>query len=209
MMSTSIDIDTVRTQQTHDAKLARLESLCEEAKADWNSSHTSRFGRANAAKFLRDTVENTICYIQSNKLAISDQLLPSSKRYYEEKLKDLYRTYREATTSARMACYGKSRAFEVPPANQEPLKSQIPRIPYSRREATGPRRSPSHVGERAYSSLSSSFPPAGPSLYRSRGRRSASPLKTPNINRKGYQRLKHMHGDRYRPARKQLAEDQS
>lgn len=39
---------------------------CEKAKAEMEISHTSRYGKANAAKFLRDTAENTINYIEAN-----------------------------------------------------------------------------------------------------------------------------------------------
>ena len=145
-VNTGATLRIARTEQTHDAKLARLESLCEKAQADMAIAHPSRFGRANAAKFLRDTAENTINYIQANNL--------STQPGYGEKLDDLHNMFREAAAAAREACYGKPGPYERSSANLEPLgslghRNTAPSFRPRRRSAS-PRREPHYKGYRRY-----------------------------------------------------------
>ena len=208
-------VDTAKSEETNDTKLARLESLCEKARAEANLTHVSRYDRANAAKFFRDTVENIINYIQRDKLAVLDRSSPSWQ-YYEEKVKDLDKTYRSASAAARIACYGKPRAFEktpaISPANLEPLGSQSNhRTPIFKREATEPRYYYPQSDRRDYYSSSKSFPQAAPSAYRSRSRRPVSPRHIPSFEpvAEGLRYFKSTYGDCYRPARYELAERRS
>ena len=206
------NMDTAKGQEINDVKLARLESLCEKAKAEVNLTHISRYDRANAAKFFRDTVENTINYIQKDKLNILDRSSPSWQ-YYEEKLKDLDKTYKSASAAARIACYGKPRAFEKSPAkssaNLEPLGQH--RTPIFKREATEPRYYYPHSDKRDYYSSSRSFPQAGPSAGRSRSRRPVSPRYMPSFKPEveGLRHFGSTYGDCYRPGRHDLAEGRS
>ena len=211
-IDSGVSVDTARLEETNDEKLTRLESLCKEARAEANLTHISRYDRANAAKFFRDTVENTINYIQRDKLAVLDQSSPSW-RYYEEKVKDLEKTYKSASAAARTACYGKPRAFEKSPAkssvNLEPLGHQ--RTPFFKREATEPGYYYPQSDRRDYYSSSRSFPQTAPSAYRSRGRRAVSPRHMPSFEpeAEGLRQFERKYDDCYRPTRNELGEGHS
>ena len=172
-----------------DPKFQRLESLCEEARVDFESSGPARYEKANAARFLRDTVENTILYIKSNKLGDSGQGFCRPAPEYEEKLKDLEQTFKEAAIAAREAHRGEPRRFEKSASNLIPLRSQQYRTPIVKRKATEPRRSPLRLGNYEVSSISSLFPSAT-LPKRPRSHRSASPRERQNG----------VYVDRYRPA---------
>lgn len=190
---TCVALDNVNTERLvlesdDDPNLQRLECLCKEARADFESSGPARYEKANAARFLRDTVENTIIYIKSNKVVISEQGFPRLAREYEEKLKSLEQTFKEAAIAARDAHRGEPRRFEKSAANFVPLRSQQHRTPIVKRRATKPRRS-LRLGTYEVIGISSSFPSAT-LPKRPRSRRSVSPREGQNS----------IHGDRYRPA---------
>lgn len=185
-----LNTENLDLEPDDDPKLQRLEALCKEARADFESSGSARYEKANAARFLRDTVENTILYIKSNKIVDSDQGFPRpTAPEYEEKLKSLEQTFQEAALAAREAHRGEPRRFEKTAANLVPLRSQQHRTPIVKRRATEPRRSPLRLGNYEVSSISSLFPSAT-LPKRPRTRPSASPRERQNG----------MYVDRYRPA---------
>lgn len=157
------------------------------------TSRTSRYEKANAAKFLRDTAENTIKYIEANNL--------SSQPEYGEKLKDLHKTFREAAAAARQACYGKPGPFEISSANLEPLGSLGHRTPITKRGAKERRHPPSLYAKRDDYGSSEPFQSAAGSAYRERSRRSASPYQAPSFKHEGHRRFRDYPGDRYRSDR--------
>ena len=179
--------------------MARLEFLCEQAKADLETTHPSRYDRANAARFLRDTVENTINYIILNRNATSDQAHPQDQGC-EEKLKALDKTYEEAARVAKRACFGKSRSFEESSVNNEPPRTLHRRARPFKRGATELRRSPPSSVKHSQSSQSRSFPSANPAHNHLRRRRSASPRHKPSFKPATYRRVRPKEGDYYRPA---------
>lgn len=190
------DPDALSVQHHDDEQLLRLESLCQKAKVDFESAGSARYDKANAARFLRDTVENTIIYIRSSKLAVSGQAFLPVKPGYEGKLKDLEQMYKKAAIAARDAHRGEPRPFEKSSANLLHLRSPQHRNPVCKRRVTEPRRSSLRLGKYEVSGIPSSFPPA--SLpRRPRSSRSASPR---DFRHGGPQRHMRMHGDRYRPA---------
>ena len=180
-----------------DAKLLRLENLCDKAKRDFKASGFARYEKANAAKFLRDTVENTINYIKSTKLADSGQGWSENEPNYREKLRSLEQTWEQAAIAAQNAHRGEPRRFERSVVNSIPVHSGQQRV--SKPKAMGPRRSSLRLGKYEVSGVSNPLLPATLS-YDSRSRRSASPREV-HANRHEYSRCqKGTGGDHYRPS---------
>ena len=180
-----------------DPKLQRLESLCDKAKRDFKTSGFARYEKANAAKFLRDTVENTINYIKSTKLADSDQGWSGNEPKYREKLRSLEQMWEQAAIAAQNAHRGEPRRFERSLVNSIPVHSVHQRV--SKPKATEPRHSSIRLGKYEVSGVSSPFPPATLS-YDFRGRRSASPYEV-HANRYEYSgSQKGTRRDHYRPS---------
>ena len=180
-----------------DPKLLRLESLCDKAKRDFKTSGFARYEKANAAKFLRDTVENTINYIKSTKLADSDQGSSGNEANYREKLRSLEQTWETAAIAAQNAHRGEPRRFERSLVNSIPVHSVQQRV--SKPKATEPRHSSLRLGKYEVSNVSSAYPLATLS-YDSRSRRSASPRKVHANGREYSGCQKGTRGDRYRPS---------
>ena len=177
--------------------MLRLESLCDKAKRDFKASGFARYEKANAAKFLRDTVENTINYIKSTKPADSDQGWPGNKPSYQEKLRSLEQTWEQAAIAAQNAHRGEPRRFERSMVNSIPVRSVQQRV--SKPRATEPRHSSLRLGKYEVSDVSSPCPRATLS-YDSRSQRSASPREV-HANKHEYSgSQKGTRGDHYRPS---------
>ncbi|KAL8793687.1 MAG: hypothetical protein Q9195_003736 [Heterodermia aff. obscurata] len=196
-VKTSGNLNHPENLHESDPKLRRLESLCDKAKRDFRASGFARYEKANAAKFLRDTVENTINYIKSTKFADSDQGWSDNEPNYQEKLRGLEQTWEQAAIAAQNAHRGEPRRFERSLVNSIPVLSAQQRV--SKPKATEPRHPSLRLGKYEVSGLSGVSPPRTLS-YGSGSRRSASPHEV-HANRYEYpgcqkgKRLNH-----YRPS---------
>ena len=177
-----------------DPKLLRLESLCDRAKQDFKASGFARYEKANAAKFLRDTVENTINYIKSTKLADSDQGWSGNQPFYREKLRSLEQTFEQAAIAAQNAHRGEPRRFERSLVNSIPVHSAQQRV--SKPNATESRQSSLRLGQYEVCGASSPLPPVALS-YGSGSRRSASPREMRANRHEYFEYQRGRRGDHY------------
>ena len=89
-----------------DSKFGRLWNLYKTAKDDYRKTRKTTIGRTEAAKFLRDTTENCVLYIEAKQHAPNDQT------YEEPKLRELRVTLKEAIGEAEKGSGGKRRRFD-------------------------------------------------------------------------------------------------
>lgn len=106
------------TNPSYDSKLDRLWETYQAARKDFMKDRTDCYQRTTAAKFLRDTAENCINYIEANK----SMTLPSDVHHLSshpkhspldsEKLLELRVTLKKAIQVAEKGSGGKKRSFD-------------------------------------------------------------------------------------------------
>lgn len=101
-----------------DPKLDRLWELYQAARQEFMKSRTDCFRRTTDAKFLRDTAENCINYVEASKSAVPPHDLadtsphPKHNSLDPEKLQELRATLEEAIKVAEKGSGGKKRRFD-------------------------------------------------------------------------------------------------
>ena len=95
-----------------DVKLKRLLLMFQEAKNDFCDTPPKSINRTKSAKFLRDTIENTLAYIATNQLQVGDK--KSANVLESSTLDDLQVTLKEARAVAEQGSGGKKRRFDGP-----------------------------------------------------------------------------------------------
>lgn len=115
----SLDFKIPYKLQDHDSKLHRLWNIYQSAKDDFLSTNESEWPSHTAsAKFLRDTAENCINYIQSKQHLKEDRRHPSNVASASEAecagkmLNELRITVEVAKDAAEKGCGGKKRRFD-------------------------------------------------------------------------------------------------
>lgn len=106
---------SVNEPSSDDPKLKRLFVMYHEAKKDFDTTAETRVDRTNAAKFLRDTIENCLEYIASKQYPMSIQRLVFSSSevpHNSEWLVELRNTLAETTAVAEQGLGGKKRRFD-------------------------------------------------------------------------------------------------
>jgi len=88
-----------------DNKFERLWNLYKTADNEYRRAQKNTHLRTQAAKFLRDTTENCILYVEAEQRARHSQL------YDELKLRELHTTLKEAIKEAEKGSGGKRRRF--------------------------------------------------------------------------------------------------
>lgn len=106
------------TNPSHDSKLDRLWETYQAAHKDFMKDRTDCFQRTTAAKFLRDTAENCINYIEANESMTLPIDVPHSSSHPKhspldsEKLLELRVTLKNAIQVAEKGSGGKKRSFD-------------------------------------------------------------------------------------------------
>ncbi|KAL2039963.1 hypothetical protein N7G274_007366 [Stereocaulon virgatum] len=108
--------ETVKPNE-EDPRLNRLLSMFYQANHDFRIAPLKSPDHTKAAKFLRDTIENTLSYITTKQLAVSGKKLITG--FDNSTLDYLHETLKQARTVADEGS-GKKRRFEEPPV----IKSQ-------------------------------------------------------------------------------------
>ena len=95
-----------------DPKLNRLLGMFHQAKNDFRVAPLRSIDRTKAAKFLRDTIENTLAYITTKQLAARGK--KPTKGFESSTLEDLQETLKQARAVAEEGSGGKKRRFDAP-----------------------------------------------------------------------------------------------
>ncbi|KAL2003213.1 hypothetical protein VTN02DRAFT_4620 [Thermoascus thermophilus] len=108
--------------QTVDEKIAHILEVYAKAKDDYyNQDYTNIAKKLNAARFLRDTAENTLNYIRAHGMGEHSMVL---------ELKDTFETMKEKAT---ILSGGRKRRFEITEADKRfpptPVKRPFERFP--------------------------------------------------------------------------------
>ena len=107
-----------------DPRLSRLLSLFYQANHDFRIAPTKSADHTKAAKFLRDTIENTLAYITNKQLAVSGKKLITG--FESSTLEYMHETLKQARTVADEGS-GKKRRFEEPTVIVSKPSDQTPR----------------------------------------------------------------------------------
>ena len=95
-----------------DPKLNRLLGMFHQAKNDFHVAPLRSIDRTKAAKFLRDTIENTLAYITTKQLAARGN--EPTNGFESSTLEDLQETLKQARAVAEEGSGGKKRRFDAP-----------------------------------------------------------------------------------------------
>ena len=107
-----------------DPRLNRLLSLFYQANHDFRTAPLKSADHTKAARFLRDTIENTLAYISTKQLAVSGKKLITS--FESPTLEYMHETLKQARTVADEGS-GKKRRFEEPTVVESQPSAQHPR----------------------------------------------------------------------------------